>query len=65
LEQSSDLGFPGAAAIHEALKVRKIALLPSVRTVGWQTNGDWVPVESVYPNMNANLAVVKGKVSQG
>jgi hypothetical protein len=31
-----------------------------VRTVGWQTNGDWVPVEIVYPNMNAKPAVVKG-----
>ena len=33
LEQASDLGFHGAAAIHEALKGRKIEPLPSVRTI--------------------------------
>jgi len=60
LEQSSPLGFPGAAAIHEALKVRKIDLLPSVRTMGWQANGEWVPIECVYPNMHTNQDVVKG-----
>src|SRR5262249_56889 len=60
LEQASGRGFPGAAAIHEALKVRKIDLLPSVRTKGWQTSRDWVAVESEYPNMNGNPGVVKG-----
>jgi transposase-like protein len=33
LEQASDQGFHGAAAIHEALKARKIDSLPSVRTI--------------------------------
>jgi putative transposase len=33
LEQASALGFHGAVAIHEALKARKIELLPSVRTI--------------------------------
>lgn len=33
LEQTSDLGFRGAEAIHEALKGRKIEPLPSVRTI--------------------------------
>jgi hypothetical protein len=33
LERVSDLGFRGADAIHEALKVRKIEPLPSVRTI--------------------------------
>jgi hypothetical protein len=33
LEQTSDLGFRGAEAIHEALKGRKIGPLPSVRTI--------------------------------
>jgi hypothetical protein len=59
LEQSSDLGFPAAAAILETLKVRKIDLLPSVRNMGWQTNGGWAVVECVYPNMNAKPDVVK------
>ncbi len=33
LGHCSDLGFHGAEAIHEALKARKIELLPSVRTI--------------------------------
>jgi putative transposase len=33
LGQSSDLGFHGAEAIHEALKARKVEPLPSVRTI--------------------------------
>lgn len=33
LKQVSDLGFHGAEAIHEALEVRKIDPLPSVRTI--------------------------------
>ena len=33
LKRVSDLGFHGAGAIHEALKVRKIDPLPSVRTI--------------------------------
>jgi putative transposase len=33
LGQCSDLGFQGAESIHEALKARKVAPLPSVRTI--------------------------------
>ena len=33
MEQTSDLGFHGAEAIHEALKGRKVEPLPSVRTI--------------------------------
>ncbi|HEX4217229.1 MAG TPA: hypothetical protein VHZ02_02570 [Acidimicrobiales bacterium] len=33
LERDSDLGFHGAEAIHEALKGRQVAPLPSVRTI--------------------------------
>jgi hypothetical protein len=60
LEHSSDLGFRGAAAIREALKVRKIDLFPSVRTMRWQTSGHRVTVEIIYPNMNVNTDAVKG-----
>ena len=38
LEQSSDLGFHGAAAIHNALKGREIDSLPSVRTINRSSN---------------------------
>jgi hypothetical protein len=33
LEQSSDLGFHGAEAIHDALRARGVADLPTVRTI--------------------------------
>jgi hypothetical protein len=33
LEQVSDLGFHGAATIHEVLRMRKVQPLPSVRTI--------------------------------
>ena len=33
LEQSSDLGFHGAEAIHQVLSARKVAGLPTVRTI--------------------------------
>jgi hypothetical protein len=33
LERNSDLGFHGADVIHEVLKGRKVAPLPSVRTI--------------------------------
>jgi transposase len=33
LERDSDLGFHGAAVIHEILKSRQVELLPSVRTI--------------------------------
>ncbi|HMB07723.1 MAG TPA: hypothetical protein VKP69_28820, partial [Isosphaeraceae bacterium] len=34
LEQSSDLGFHGAEAIHQVLSARKVEGLPTVRTIG-------------------------------
>ena len=34
LEQSSDLGFHGAEAIHQVLSARKVEGLPKVRTIG-------------------------------
>ena len=33
LEHSSDLGFHGAEAIHQVLSARKVAGLPTVRTI--------------------------------
>src|SRR5512143_2275997 len=34
LEQSSDLGFHGAEAIHQVLSARKVEGVPTVRTIG-------------------------------